>query len=45
MLRLTGIVWVPVVGLGAAVFIKIIAAVLIRIIIWIFTPIWRAIFH
>jgi len=32
MLRLTGIVWVPVVGLAAAVLIKIIAGVFIRII-------------
>jgi len=45
MLRLTGIVWVPVVGLAAAVLIKIIAGVFIRIIIWGFTSIWRAIFH
>jgi hypothetical protein len=45
MLRLTGIVWVPVVGLAAAVLIKVIAGVFIRIVIAVGTWIWRAIFH
>jgi hypothetical protein len=40
-----GIVWVPVAGLAAAVLIKIIAGVFIRILIWGCTSIWRAVFH
>jgi len=45
MPRLTGIVWVPVVGLAAAVFIKVIAGVLIRIVIDVVEGIWRTIFY
>ena len=44
-LRLTAIVWVPVVGLSAAVFIKAVGGTILRIILWGFTGSWRAIFH
>jgi hypothetical protein len=45
MMRITGIVWVPVVGLSAGVFIKAIGGVAIRIVIAIGKGIWQAIFR
>jgi hypothetical protein len=45
ILRLTAIVWVPVVGLGTIMGLKILAGWVIRMLIAGFTWILRAIFH
>jgi hypothetical protein len=45
IIRRTAIVWVPVVGIGAAVGIKAVAGLLIRIVFAVFTWILRVLFH
>ena len=45
MIGITGIVWVPIVGITTAVFVKAVGGFFVRIIIWGFTGIRRGIFH
>ena len=45
ILRRTAIVWVPVVGIGAAVGIKAVGWLVIRIVVAVFKGISRVLFH